>query len=481
VAGTVALGQVYPPGYQPNPLTGGYAPRTTYNPFTGAGAPPPAVNPFTGAPAAASPNVNPFTGRPVGAASTYNPLTGKYQPGQPVATPTSPQVYAWPKGKFPITGQAGPGLEPLDDAVQRMMDRHGIPGASLAIAKNGKLVYAKGFGWSDLAAALRVDPTVLFALASVSKPLTALAILLLVERGQLSLDDRAFEVLKAIKPPPGARVDPRLSKITIRQLLNHSGGWDRDKSGDPTSKSPTIARALAAPLPLGEDDFICFMLGEPLDFEPGTQSQYSNVGYIVLGKVIETVSGQSYQEFVQKNVLQPAGVRDAFAAMEPRSYRQREARRYLPGTSMLLPPMDMPFCTACGGWNASAVDMVRVLTALDGTRGRPLLKPATFEQMLALPPLPIKPDAKGTYYGLGFPSVSRTPIGIKYGQDGFYLGTRTFMRHNDKGVAWSLLFNISMSPDAGDDRSIMRAMQEVHARVEAIANYPNVDYFAQYP
>src|SRR5579884_1117525 len=121
---------------------------------------------------------------------------------------------------LPIAGQAGPGLEVLDAAVRAMLRHHGIPGASLALAYQGRLVLAKGYGYADLAADAPVQPTTLFGLASLSKPITALAILRLIEEGKLTLESRPFELLAHLRPPRGARVDRRLRDITVRQLLN---------------------------------------------------------------------------------------------------------------------------------------------------------------------------------------------------------------------------------------------------------------------
>src|SRR5438874_97697 len=117
------------------------------------------------------------------------------QPAQPTRDPLA---------AIPINGQAGPGLEPFDAAMRTIIDRHGLPGAALAIAKEGRLVFAKGYGWANLGGGEGVQPNTLFGLASLSKPITAVAILKLVEQGRLRLDDRVFDIVQ-IKPPAGAR------------------------------------------------------------------------------------------------------------------------------------------------------------------------------------------------------------------------------------------------------------------------------------
>ncbi len=208
-------------------------------------------------------------------------------------------------GELPVSGEIGPGLEGLDSAVLRVMREHHIPGASLAVARDGALVLARGYGWADRAAREPVRPQTLFALASVSKSITAATILKLADTGRLDLDARAFDFLKGLDPLPGEKPDPRLASITVRQLLIHAGGWDRRKSGDPNGFSERVAAKLGVALPVGPRQLTQYMLGRPLDFDPGTESQYSNFGYILLGLIIEKVTGRTYEESVQTITLNP--------------------------------------------------------------------------------------------------------------------------------------------------------------------------------
>src|SRR5262249_19197902 len=150
-------------------------------------------------------------------------------------------------------------------------------------------------------------------------------------------------------------------------------------------------------------------------------------------------------------------------------------------TSNLLPPMDLPMVKAAGGWSTTAVDMVRLLTALDGSRGKRLLKEETFKQMLALPPAPLKTRKDGSHNGLGCPTVYLTSQNFSYLHDGSFHGMRTFMKRSAKGVNWALLFNVSMQPDQNDVQLIKQALQEVQQSVEGIKKYPDVDLFKNYP
>jgi len=383
-------------------------------------------------------------------------------------------------GKIPITGKAGPGLETLDRAVAAMMARHGIPGAALAIAKDGRLVLAKGYGWADLAGA-QATPETLFALSSLSKPITAIAVLLLIEQGKLKLDDLVINLLAHIPPPRGARVDPRFGKITIRHLLNHSGGWNRAQSGDPVDWARPIGISLGVPQPITTEQFISFVQTVPLNFEPGTQAHYSNIGYILLGAVIEKVSGQSYEQHVRAHVLEPMGITRARLHRGETKYYDGEARRYLAGTDTVLPPLQRPYVSACGGWSASAVDMARFLTAVDCSRGKKFLSEESFVRMLQPPPPPLQLRANGTYNSLCWFSTIARSEGFSYAQDGSNHGSRAFMKRNLKGINWVLLFNASMEPDPLDTRMVQSVLQEVREQVDQIADYPALDLFKEFP
>ena len=151
-----------------------------------------------------------------------------------------------------------------------------------------------------------------------------------------------------LKPavPPGGRFDLRWEKVTVRQCLQHTGGWDRDKKGgfDPIGIPRRITRALQLEGPPAPDDVVRYMMGRPLDFDPGTRVAYSNIGYLVLGRVIEAVTGQRYEPWVTTNVLHPVGaggmllargVPEKRPAAEVRYYDSRGAT----GVILLLVPV----------------------------------------------------------------------------------------------------------------------------------------------
>ena len=363
----------------------------------------------------------------------------------------------------------------------KIMDRHGIPGAALAIAKNGKLLLAKGYGWANLATGEPATPGTLFGLASLSKSITALATLKLVEQGKLRLDDPVFAILKQIKPPLGAKVDPQLADVTVRHCLNHSGGWDRGIVGDPVNWEPQICRAYKLRPPLRSDQFLSFMLTQPLEFKPGSDMKYSNVGFIILGEVISSISGMPYDRFVIENILKPMGIKRAGLHGFDGQYVKDEAHRHLSGSYVTLPPMLLPMIDAAGGWSASVVDMVRFLTNFDGSRGTPVLSEKTRRLMVEPPPMPLKPRDNGTYFGLGWDSAKITDQAYACYKEGSYQGMRTFMKRLDDGVCWALLYNASMEFDPQDTQLATGTVGEVRTIIESIKKHPDVDLFSKFP
>jgi N-acyl-D-amino-acid deacylase len=386
-----------------------------------------------------------------------------------------------PDDAIPITGKSGPGLEPFDNAMRTIIDRHGLPGAALAIARNGRLVFAKGYGWANLARSEQVQPSTLFGLASLSKSFTAVAVLKLVEQGKLRLDDRVLDILSHIKPPAGTRVDKRLSGVTVRQCLNHSGGWDRTVRGDPINWEPQICRAMRLRPPLTPRQFLSFAKTLPLDFEPGTDMKYSNVGYIILGEVVSAVAQQPYQRFVLDQVLKPMGITRMQLHRQDGKYLVGEAVRHLAGSLIPLPAMLLPMVDATGGWSASVVDLARFLTNLDGSHGQAVLSEKTRHLMLEPPPKPLQPRADGSYFGLGWDAVMVKEKAFTFFKDGGYQGMRTFMKRLPTGVCWALLYNASMDFDAVDMQIAASTIHEVRRLVESFDKYPDVDLFKEYP
>lgn len=244
----------------------------------------------------------------------------------------------------------------IDALAENYMSKYSVPGMQVAISKHGKLVYAKSFGKADVSAGEDVKNTSLFRIASVSKPVTGIAVMKLVEDGKLKLSDKVFGSDGILGTTYG-HVNAAVASITVEQLLKHtSGGWGNSVN-DPMFSNPQMTA----------NQLISWTLANrPLSSTPGTRYDYSNFGYCVLGRVIEKVTGDSYEGYVKSAILQPAGITQMTISanrLQDRKphevvyYGQNNENPYGPNVSRM---------DAHGGWIASATDLVRLLVRVDG-------------------------------------------------------------------------------------------------------------------
>jgi N-acyl-D-amino-acid deacylase len=380
-------------------------------------------------------------------------------------------------------------MESYDRIIPAFMAKYSIPGAAVAVVKDGRLVFARGYGYADTASNSPVQPYSLFRIASLSKQFTAVTILKLVEEQRLKLDDKAFSILN-FQPPKGAKVqDPRIFDITIRELLEHSGGWDRDKTFDPMFIPYTIAQAVGTNAPPSIDSIIQYMLTQPLQFAPGTQYAYSNFGYLVLGRVIEKVTGQRYANYVREHVLTQVGLDDvrightqlAFAAPGEVHYYDYPGAELVqsvfPNISRWVPEPYGGFyledMDSHGAWIASAVDIVRFAASVDGAKPPSLLSPAMVQEMVSRPPPPLWVGSDD-WYGLGWMVRPVTNTGSNWWHTGSLPGTMTIVVRASDGVAWAALFNTRTSNSDPTFTDLDNSLWDAR---KAVTSWPNHDLF----
>jgi N-acyl-D-amino-acid deacylase len=330
---------------------------------------------------------------------------------------------------LPVTGEEVPELAKFDKWMREMLATNSIPGGQLAMARDGEIVYSRGFGYADRDEKTPVERDSLFRIASVSKPITAVAILRLVQQQKLKLTDRIDDVLK-IEPhlEPDAKPDERWRDVTVEHCLAHTGGWNRDTGYDPMFAYDRIAKSLGLELPIGTAEIIRYVRGQPLDSTPGEKYAYSNFGYCLLGRVIEKVSGEAYEPFVQREVFAPLSLTAPKIGRSLESQRAaREVRYYTianeqhvsvvgpnAGDSAHQVPVSYggwnhEALDAHGGWIASSEDLVRFGAAFDDkalTSSKPLLSAELVKQMFAghatIRPRDEKPPHGSVHYGLGW-------------------------------------------------------------------------------
>ena len=392
------------------------------------------------------------------------------------------------------TGPAVPAFSALDAVMQQALARYGVKGGALAVAKDGHLLFARGYGLADAEAQTLVQPDSLFRWGSIAKTLTAAAVVRLVEDGKLDLETPVWNILSQYSPYNGKWGDSRLHNITVRQLLHHTGGWDRDQSGDPMIGDPTAnaSNATHTSFPPSRDAMIRYMLAQRLDFDPGSRFAYSNFGYMLLGRVIEKVSGQAYEAYVREKVLDPLGLTriqrgsSHLAGRLPGEVKYYDypgaptvnscvsaAREKQPAPYGLL---DMDLNDADGGWIGSVIDLAKFVSMLDGTRPRALFSRQGFASMVAETPRNTWVPGSPNWYGFGLFVVAQMG-GITWSHGGAAPGTNTWFYRFANGLCYAFVFN-----GATQDHAYPNAYtsQPVWDALAAATVWPNDDLFPQY-
>ncbi len=375
-----------------------------------------------------------------------------------------------PKQQLPVTGPDVPGVAAYDKAILALLDKYKIPGASVAVTKDGKLILARGYGYADVESKTPVQPDSMFRIASLSKPITAAAILHLAEQNKLNLDTKFLDILTDFTLP--ANADARLRSVTIRHLLEHAGGWDRDKSGDPMFMSIKIAGALNVPAPATCRNIIQYMLGQPLDFTPGSKYAYSNFGYCILGRVIEKVTGQPYEIYVRDNVLAPMDIRAMRIGRSLLDGRAPSEVKYYDYPGAPLSPSVFPSITtqvptpyggfyleamdAHGAWIASAIDLTRFMTALEGRRGASFLSQTSLIEMTARPDVPTW-STSDYWYGLGL-TIRPQVMDANWWHAGALAGETSLLVRSYHGYTWAVLMNSRTKDGVGIGGDLDKAM-----------------------
>jgi D-alanyl-D-alanine carboxypeptidase len=380
-------------------------------------------------------------------------LTGTPAPRDPAV----PAVAATAEGT-----PSGAATAVADAWVNGFLATRRVAGLSIAVSRNGQVVYARGAGTADpsTGAPVRVDSR--FRYASVSKVLTAATVLQLVQAGALGLDDGVLGVLgRRIEVP--ADPDRRLGRITVRHLLQHTSGYATqpdpffvEQGGAQVAPGGATSCAQAA----------AWALRRGPSGEPGRAFAYANVNYCLLGLVVEAVTGESYEAAVQRRTLAPSGVRDAVLG---------RSRVRFPGEvshNRTARGAYMEALEGAGGWVGTAVDLVRVVDGLDPARPGPaLLRP----DMAALLTAPTPGQVDGFPWGLGVAIYGGPRDRGTWGHTGSLAGARSMVVHRSDGMTWA----ITVNGDLPSQQSILQLLGDRVA--DSLRDAPAGDYGPDLP
>lgn len=317
-------------------------------------------------------------------------------------------------------------IDLIDGKVQSFLTTHNIPGASLAISKNGMLVYQKGYGLADLEKGTAMTTKSQMRVASVSKTFTGTAIMLLFQDGKLKLDDKVFGPDGILGTTYGIKAySERVKKVTVRQLLHMTtGGWVVNGNRDAIDYQQNV---------LNDQFFGWMMDNATLNFEPGTQYWYINTNYFIAARIVEKISGKPYAQFLKERIFDPLEMKaTGLAKNSVHGKYPDEATYYGQGaTKGYEYNFNIERRDGDAGIVTTAPDLLRFVNAIDNyTARKDLMTPQTNTQF-------VKGSTPNPQFGLGILTFDSQRIFY-----GALPGTRSsYMFHTSNGMAVALIFN----------------------------------------
>lgn len=309
-----------------------------------------------------------------------------------------------------------------------------VPATSIAISRYGRFVYDEATGMVDKANLSLAKRNSLFRIASVTKSITSVTIFSLIEQGKLSLTDKVFGPsaildIKYGKPP----YKPFITDITVDHLLTHTaGGWPND-ANDPMMLNLTWNHTKLITQTIAK---------VPLTNPPGTHWAYSNFGYCILGRVIEEITGEAYDAYVETDILGPSGISTMKIGRNKESDSAQDEVVYYGQFDEDPYKLNITRMDSHGGWIASSTELVQFLNHVAGAPGIPaLLKPDTIKMMITPASAYPKGDAR---YARGW--MVRNNGAGNWWHSGSLPGTTSIMVRTPTGLCWAALCNTSIEP-----------------------------------
>jgi CubicO group peptidase (beta-lactamase class C family) len=339
-------------------------------------------------------------------------------------------------------------------------------------------LFAKGYGFADIEKEIEVEPSHVFRVASVSKLITATAIMKLQEEGKLKLSDFVFGEHGILSDSIYSDIkDKRTRFITVEQLLRHSAGYS-SKYGDPMFFPLDIAKKMDVEPPVKAETTIQFALSRRLHFTPGSRGGYSNLGYVMLEKVVEKASGKNYEDYVKSHILNPIGIFDMHLGKSLEKNRlANEVKYYEQSNAIKVTAFDgsgktvyrsnggnnLEALGGAGGWVASAAELMKFLLAIDGDDIHPdILSKASVDYMT-------EPQKNGF-----------SPIGWKgtrsntWWRTGTLAGTSALLKHQVDGYSFVIITNSSTWRGSDFTQDLNILMRNV---LRSVPNWPERDLF----
>ena len=327
---------------------------------------------------------------------------------------------------FENPNMSGNDLNLINNQIATYMTTNSIPGLSIAITKQERLVFAKGFGYADTSTNEKVHPNHRFRIASVSKPMTAIAIMKFIQQGTFSLTSKVFGASALLGTTYGTKpYSQRLLAITVQQLLEHTSGLSND-GGDPMFLNYGLSQAA----------LITWVLdNRTVKNVPGSTYEYLNFGYILLGRIIEKFSGQTYENYLRNNIFNNAP-QTSQMVIGGDTFAEKKSSEvtYYPNSAYNLRVRRMD---ANGGWIARPIDLVGIMAKVDAFNYKAdILTNGTINTMWT-------GSSANNGYGKGW-----ILTGSDKSHNGAMTGTIAFLVRRNDGLSFAFTVNTRPSGDS---------------------------------
>lgn len=375
----------------------------------------------------------------------------------------------------------GSAYHEMDSLIERYLKRWEINGAQLVITRNDSLLYARGFGYADKEKGIEMQPSHLMRIASVSKLVTAVGIMKLVEMGKLKMSDKVFGANGILNDTIYTNVikDQRYFSITVEQLLRHKAGFN-NYAGDPMFSTRYIMMQNHLKTPPDHPTLLRILLKRHLGYTPGEGKCYSNLGYMLLSMIIEKKSHLRYEDFMQRYVLHPAGCYDFhIAGIYYKDKLPNEVKYYMHQGSIPVYEYnnsgrmvekcygdnDIPRLAGAGAWCASAAELSKLIASIDGL---PHVKDILSKKSVAF----MTREMPNNDYSIGWNYTKKDKPWIRTGS---LSGTSALVLRYPDGQCWILITNTSTWKGHGFSNDSMAFFEKL--RKKYVNDLPKKDLF----
>lgn len=406
--------------------------------------------------------------------ANYKPLTEEEALNADVKPKRIPVGTIWqPNARIPADGPGIPQFAELEEQTLAFMKANQLPALSVAVSRDGKILYDRSFGLSDLERRTTIKSGQPMRISGLSQMITVVAAMKLVDEGKLKLDQPVYSLL-GLEPWKKVAVDARSSNITVLHLLRESAGHDNSQVPEPGFQPRTMVASMKTKGLVTPDQVVQYMMSQPLSFAPGEQYSASFYSSFLLGRVIEKVTGQTYEEYVLENIAKPLGMESLTMSRTDPDKRTRNEVKHVVRSGEWFSKLGgkdigkwvqlndggyhFGLLDASNGWMANTSDMLRFAAAIQASPS-PILSDAAKVLLIAKPPYILEQEAAGgdevrVWRGCAV-FCRKTSQGITFYRHTTSVSTSAgLVCHSSSGLSCCYIFNCTRTAAGEDPRKL---------------------------